>query len=262
MDVATLAGIGLTFGAIVLSMIMEGSSPGSLFLVPPMLLVLGGTLGAAMAGNVMSDVKDVVKHLKRALTGCAPEGNDVVGVIVGLADRARREGLLALEEAAKDVDDDFLRRGIELTVDGTDPEELRDILESEIEAKRSADEAGIKFFADMGGYAPTLGIIGTVIGLVHVLGNLGAPEELGRLIAGAFVATLWGVMSANALWLPLSNKLKRLSQLECAHMELLVEGICAVQSGTNPRFVEQKLLSILPQQRGPQDAPHADEAAA
>jgi chemotaxis protein MotA len=263
-ELGTLAGVGGVFGAVIVSMILEGSSPTSLLLLPAMLLVFVGTFGAAMAGTLMTDLPQVAKHTKKAFSGKVPDGHEVVAVIVGMADRARREGLLALEELAKDVENPFLRRGIELTVDGTDPDEIQDILESQIASKRGADKVAIKFFADMGGYAPTLGIIGTVIGLVHVLGNLATPEKLGHLIAGAFVATLWGVLSANALWLPLSNKLKRMSDLEVAHMQLLLEGVLAVQSGTNPRLVEQKLRSILPPAAAVKKSADdvADEAAA
>src|ERR1051325_2772270 len=115
---------------------------------------------------------------------------------------------------AKSVDAPFMRKGIELAVDGTDPDELRDIMEAEIASKRNADKAASKFFGDMGGFAPTLGIIGTVLGLIHVLENLSDPGKLGHLIAGAFVATLWGVLTANVLWLPMGAKLKRLGELE------------------------------------------------
>jgi chemotaxis protein MotA len=144
------------------------------------------------------------------------------------------------------VENPFLRRGLELAVDGTDPEELREIMEAEVDAKRKQDQVGAKIFADMGGFAPTIGIIGTVIGLVHVLENLGDPGKLGHLIAGAFVATLWGVMTANVIWLPLANRLKRLSGLEAAQMELAIEGVIAIQAGANPRLVAQKLRSLLP----------------
>jgi chemotaxis protein MotA len=260
-ELATLGGIGGIFVAVIVSMILEGSSPTSLLMLPAMILVFAGTFGAAMAGGLVSDVTSVVGFTKKALVGKVPVGHDVVAEIVAMADRARREGLLALEELARDVADPFLRKGIELTVDGTDPDEIRDILELEIESRRAANKVGVKFFGDMGGYAPTLGIIGTVIGLIHVLSNLSTPEKLGHLIAGAFVATLWGVLSANAIWLPLSNKLKRLSDLEIAHMELLVEGVLAVQSGTNPRLVEQKLRSILPDRRAPRPADVAADAA-
>ena len=134
-----------------------------------------------------------------------------------------------------------------MAVDGTDPEEMREILEGEVYAKRAQAKANGKFFADAGAYAPTIGIIGTVMGLVHVLENLAKPEELGHLIAAAFIATLWGVMSANVIWLPIGNRLKRLGELEVTRMEVVVEGVLAIQAGSNPRIVAQKLRSLLPE---------------
>jgi chemotaxis protein MotA len=247
MDPATLIGVGLAFGAIFLSMILEGGSPGSIMMIPALVLVLGGTFGAAMAGGTLKDAITVISSLKRAFLGKASQPGDIVDTVVKLAERARREGLLALEDAMKDVADPFLRRGLQFAIDGTDSEELREILESELEAKRAVDKSAAKFFADMGGYSPTIGIIGTVLGLVHVLENLSNPSGLGHLIAGAFVATLWGVMLANVLWLPLSNRIKRLSDAECAQMELVIAGIINIQAGANPRLVAQKLRSLLPQ---------------
>jgi chemotaxis protein MotA len=246
MEFATIAGILAIFVAVIVSMILEGSSPMSIILLPALFLVFGGTFGAAMAGSLVQDLPTVLRHGKKAFVGKPADGQKSVETIVAMADLARRQGLLALEEMARDVEDPLLRQGIELTVDGTDPEEIQDILEAKITAKRADDKVGIKFFGDMGGYAPTLGIIGTVIGLIHVLGNLSSPEKLGHLIAGAFVATLWGVLSGNAIWLPMSSKLKRMSEVECSQMEMIIEGVLAVQSGTNPRLVEQKLRSILP----------------
>jgi chemotaxis protein MotA len=245
MDPATLAGVGLAFAAIIVANVMEGGNPMSLMLIPPILLVFGGTIGAAIAGGTMADAKNAVTSLVRAFTGKPQPAADLVPVVVTLAEKARREGLLALEEAARGLDDEFLRRGVTLAVDGTDPEELREIMESELYAKRTADKHGAKFFSDMGGYSPTIGIIGTVMGLVHVLENLSQPEELGHLIAGAFVATLWGVLLANVLFLPIGNRLKRLGELEAARMELAIEGVMAIQAGSNPRVVAQKLRSLL-----------------
>ena len=246
MDPATLAGVGLAFLAIIAANLMEGGNPMSLMLIPPILLVFGGTIGAAVAGGTMADAKNAVASLVRAFTGKPQPAADLVPQVVTLAEKARREGLLALEEAARGLDDDFLKHGVTLAVDGTDPEELRDIMEAELYAKRAADKHGAKFFSDMGGYSPTIGIIGTVMGLVHVLENLSQPEELGHLIAGAFVATLWGVLLANVLFLPLGNRLKRLGELEAARMELAIEGVMAIQAGSNPRVVAQKLKSLLP----------------
>jgi chemotaxis protein MotA len=246
MDPGTLAGIGLAIVAILVSMILEGGNPMSILLPPAMLLVFGGTIGAAMAGGMLKDTVGLVGWIKVALLSPKPQPPDeLIATLVGLAERARREGLLALEDAIREVEIEYLRRGLELAIDGTDPEELRDILESELEAKRARDKAGAKLFTDMGGYAPTIGIIGTVLGLVHVLENLSNPDQLGHLIAAAFVATLWGVLSANVIWLPLGNKVKRVSELQCHEMELLIEGIMAIQAGANPRMVDQKLRAQM-----------------
>jgi chemotaxis protein MotA len=246
MDPGTLAGIGLAFGAIIASMIMEGGNPTSILLIPAMILVFGGTIGAAMAGGTLKDTLGLVDSLKRVLLSKVTPPDELVESIVKLAEKARREGLLALEDAMKDVEDPFLRKGLQLAIDGTDSDELRDILEAEVDARRKADKAAAKIFADMGGYAPTIGIIGTVIGLVHVLENLSEPDKLGHLIAGAFVATLWGVMTANVMWLPMGSKLKRISEIECGQMELVIAGIINIQAGANPRLVAQKLRSLLP----------------
>jgi chemotaxis protein MotA len=246
MDPATIVGIVLSLVAILTSMILEGGDPASILLLPPAILVVFGTFGAAMAGSMFKDTVSLGGLLKRALLAKKIEGADMIDVLVKLADRARREGLLALEDEAKKLEDPFLRRGLELAIDGTDSEDLRDIMESEIDSKRRHDKVGVKFFADMGGFAPTIGIIGTVLGLVHVLENLANPDELGHLIAGAFVATLLGVMTANVFWLPLSNRLKRLSELECEQMQLALEGVLALQSGANPRLVARKLRSLVP----------------
>ena len=256
MDPATIIGIVLGFGAIFGSMVMEGGDPAALLIIPALILVLGGTIGACMASGTLKDTIGVGKQFQRALMSKLTPAGDLVESVVTLADRARREGLLALEDAAKDVTDPFLRRGLEMAIDGTDAEELREILEGEVDSKRKADKTAAKFFSDAGGYSPTIGIIGTVIGLVHVLESLSEPAKLGHLIAGAFVATLWGVMLANVLWVPLGNRLKRISELECAQMELAIEGILAIQGGANPRLVAQKLHSLLP----PSERPKAEAA--
>jgi chemotaxis protein MotA len=246
MDPAPAIGIGAGFGVVILANVLEGGNPMSLLLLPPMVLVFGTTLLVTLAGATMKDAKTAVASAKRAFTGNAASAEDLVPQVVELAEKARREGLLALEDQVKKVDDPFLQRGVTMAIDGTDPEELRDILECEVYAKRAADRQAAKFFSDAGAYAPTIGIIGTVMGLVHVLENLADPSELGHLIAGAFVATLWGVTSANVIFLPLGNRLKRLGELECARMEVTIEGIAAIQAGSNPRAIAQKLRSLLP----------------
>ncbi|SDX87620.1 chemotaxis protein MotA [Modestobacter sp. DSM 44400] len=247
MDPATLIGFGLATVALLVTMIMEGSSPMAIILLPPMLLVFGGTFGAAIAGSTMTDVKKIGGWFKMAaLPPAIPPVTERIQTLVKLAEKARKEGLLALEAEVKSIDDPFLKRGLQMSIDGTDPEDLRAIMEGEIAAKKAEDKVAAKFFNAMGGYAPTIGIIGTVVGLIHVLENLSNPDSLGPLIAGAFVATLWGVLSANVFWLPMGAKITRTSDLQAAQMELLVEGIAEIQAGTSPRTVRQKLTSLVP----------------
>ncbi|MFI2753213.1 motility protein A [Cellulomonas sp. P22] len=247
MDPAGLIGIVLAFGAIFGALVIEGADPMSIFLPAPLLLVWVGTIGVGIAGHTVKDVLSSFAAVPRALRSKAPDPSATVDTVVDLADRARREGLLALEDAAKDIDDQFLRNGLQAAIDGTDPEDLRIILEDRIATKRTQDRVHSKYFQDMGGYAPTIGIIGTVISLVHVLENLADPASLGHSIAAAFVATLWGILSANVVWLPLSTRIKRISDLECQQMEVTLEGLLAVQAGANPRLVGERLRSLLPE---------------
>jgi chemotaxis protein MotA len=258
MDPATLIGVAIAFGAIFLANMLEGGSPTAMFMLPPMLLVFGGTFGVSMAGGLLKDTLSLPAAIKHAITTKATPADESVTVLVTLAEQARRNGLLALEEQAREIDDPFLKEGVELLVDGTDPEELRDILDAKVDAKRAGDKAAAKLFGDMGAYAPTIGIIGTVLSLVHVLENLDKPAELGHMIGAAFLATLWGVLSANVIFLPLSTKLKRISELEVRRMNLLIEGLMSIQAGSNPRVIEQKLRAFLP----PRAAVPADEKEA
>jgi chemotaxis protein MotA len=257
MDPASLIGVGLAFGAIFLSMTLEGTPVSHIMLPAPLVLVFVGSLGVGMASGMMRDATGMINQIKKAFLAKPGKPDELVETVVKLAEKARREGLLALEDAIKEVNDPFLKKGLQLAIDGTDSEELREILEAEVDAKRKADKAGAKIFADMGGYAPTIGIIGTVIGLVHVLSNLSEPATLGELIAAAFVATLWGILSANVLWLPIGNRLKRLSEVECGQMEMVIAGIINIQAGANPRLVAQKLRSLL----GPGAAEPKEKAA-
>jgi len=257
MDIATIVGVVAALAIVFTVQIMEGGSPGSILLIWSMLLVFGGAFFAGMAGGVLKDALGMGKLLQKAFLAKVTPPHKLVEDIVKLAERARREGLLALEDAVKTVEHPFLKRGLQLAIDGTDPEELHDILHAEVGAKKKSDKAGMKFFESMGGYAPTIGIIGTVMGLVHVLENLDKPEALGHSIAAAFVATLWGVLSANVIFLPIAARLNRLSGLEAEEMEMVIDGVLAIQAGSNPRLVAQKLRSLLP----PDAAKAADAAS-
>jgi chemotaxis protein MotA len=257
MDISTIVGVVAGLVIIFTVQILEGGSPSSIILIPSMLLVFGGAFMAGMAGGVLKDATGVGTQLQKAFLAKVTPPTQLVENIVKLAERARREGLLALEDAVKTVEHPFLKRGLQLAIDGTDPEELHDILHAEIGAKKKADKASAKLFENMGGYAPTIGIIGTVMGLVHVLQNLNKPETLGESISAAFVATLWGVLSANVIWLPIAARLARLSGVEAEEMELVVDGVLAIQAGSNPRLVAQKLRSLLP----PDEAKKSEAAA-
>jgi chemotaxis protein MotA len=258
MDPATIIGIVAAFGAVFTLLILEGGSIGEIMLVAPLILVFGGTMGVALAGGLLKDMIGMFSALKDAFLTKVQPPDGLLEDIVKLAEKARREGLLALEDGMKDVDNEFLRKGLQLAVDGTDQDELQDILEAEVDAKRKHDKVNAKILADMGAYAPTVGIVGTTLGLINALSKLDQPELLGHLIAAAFVATLWGLLSANLIWLPLSAKVKRMSEYEATQMELVIAGIVNIQSGANPRLVGQKLRSMLP----PGTAPAEDKKAA
>ena len=247
MDPATLIGFVISMIALLVFMVMEGADPTSLIFIPAIILVLVATFGAAMSGQTMDDLKKLPGWFKMAVVPAkVPPASDQIQTLVSLAERARKEGLLALEAQVKAIEDPFLKRGLQMGIDGTDPEELRAVLESEIGAKKAEDKVAAKFMTTMGGYAPTIGIVGCIVGLMNVMGNLSNPEALGPMIAAAFVATLWGVMAANFWFLPMGAKIMRVSELQAAQMELLVEGITEIQAGTSPRAVRLKLTSLIP----------------
>jgi chemotaxis protein MotA len=257
MDPATAIGLVVGFAAIIGSMIMEGGNPAALIAPPALLLIFVGTLGAVMAGSTMPGTIAAFKWLIHAFTAKKPDLETVVEPLVKMAEKARREGLLALESEMETVEDEFMRRGLQMAVDGTDPDDLFEILAAEVKAKKAAATAGAAWWTDAGGYSPTIGIIGTVMGLVHVLENLSQPEKLGHLIAAAFLATLWGVLSANVMFLPWGKRIKVVGAAEAARMELIIEGVLAIQAGANPRVVQTKLRS-----RMPADGPAAAKEAA
>jgi chemotaxis protein MotA len=244
---ASFVGMALALGSLVVTMLLEGSSPLAVVLLPPLVLVFGGTFGAAVAGSTMADLRKLGGWFRMAF---GPDGTAAAGAVipqlVELATLARKEGMLPLENRARVVEDPFLRRGLELAIDAVPIDQVRHLLEREIEATRADDLVAARFFSRMGGYAPTIGIIGTVVGLVQVLKSLEDPAVLGPLVASAFVATLWGVLSANFLWLPISAKVRRNGELRGAQMQLMLEGVCEILAGTNPRALRQKLRAMLP----------------
>ncbi len=247
MDPVTLIGFGVSIVALFVFMTLEGVAPMTLLFLPAIILVIVATFGAAMASQTMADLKKMPAWFKMAvLPAKVASPTEQIQTLVTLAEKARKEGLLALEAQVKAIEDPFLKRGLQMGIDGTDPEELRTVLESEISAKKAEDKVAAKFMNAMGGYAPTIGILGCIVGLMNVMGNLTNPEALGPMVSAAFIATLWGVMAANFWFLPMGAKILRVSELQAAQMELLVEGIAEIQAGTSPRAVRQKLNALIP----------------
>jgi chemotaxis protein MotA len=245
-DPATLIGIVLAFGALFAMITLEGSHLTAILLPAPMILVFGATIAVGIAGGTLRDFVTAMKALPGAFRGKITPPQAIIDQVVGLAETARSKGLLALEQEAEGVDDPFLRGALQNIADGTDGDELRILLEDEIATRAKADRTAAKFFMALGGYAPTVGIVGTVVSLTHVLENLSSPDTLGPMIATAFVATLWGLLSANFLWLPIGSRLKRLADLEVDRMSLVMEGALAVQAGSQPRLLGERLRAMVP----------------
>src|SRR4028118_462585 len=193
MDPAPLAGLCPSVIGLLAFMVMQGADPTSLLFLPAIILVIVATFGAAMSGQTMGDLKKMPGWFKQALTPArVPPASEQIQTLVSLAEKARKEGLLALEAQVKAIEDPFLKRGLQMGIDGTDPEELRAVLESEISAKKAEDKAAASFMTTMGGYAPAIGIVGCIVGLMNVMGSLSNPEALGPMIAAAAAAPRWG----------------------------------------------------------------------
>jgi chemotaxis protein MotA len=247
-------GIGLALVMIAVGDIMGGGSPLHLFNISAALVVLGGTAGVALASTSMEQFKNIPALYKKACSTGPPDYRGELDRIVGFAEKARREGLLALDNEVAEIDDPFVRKGMQLVVDGTDPEVVREILEAELDGMAARHKAGAQPFVQAGGFAPTLGILGTTMHLVVILQNLDKPETLGPMIAAAFIATLYGVGSANVVFLPIGNRLKVISQQEMEVKTMIIEGVMAVQAGENPRLISDRLMTYVPpDQRGDAD---------
>ncbi len=244
-----MVGLGVCVVGVFLSAILHGIQPMFLFMeFGSLIIVFMGHLGATISSFPFTATQNVSKYIQKALKGGKEEhsATETINQIVVLTNRARAEGLLALEEEAKSIEDPFFKKGIELAVDGTDPEALKKTLNAEIAAMKERHKVGQGWCTQAGIFAPTFGIIGAVFGLMATMAHLDKPESVGHGIAGAFVATFWGVFLANGVWLPFANKLKVFSAEEVAHKQLIVEGIMAIQAGVSPRVVEELLKSHVP----------------
>jgi chemotaxis protein MotA len=245
MDITTIIGIVLGLGALIGGFLLEGGHIDGLLQYTALLIVFGGTAAAVTASFPWSKLKTVPDAFRFAFQKSDTDAMNVIDRISEMALMARREGVLSLEADVHAQPIRFLREGLIMVIDGTDPELTRQILEMDIDAMERKREQQAKIFESAGAYSPTMGIIGTVMGLIHVLGNLADPSSLGPSIAVAFTATLYGVASANIIYLPIATKIKARLQDEVRLMEMMLEGILAVQAGENPQLIRKKLLSFM-----------------
>ncbi len=245
MDILSILGVILGFAAILGGNFLEGGTLAALVNVPAALIVIGGTTGAAMLQTSWSGMKLATSRLRWVFSPPNIAFNRGVDKVVRWAVSARKEGLLGLETIAETEDDFFARKGLQLLVDGSEPENIRSIMEVESLLLEQRDVDAARFYESMGGYAPTIGIIGAVMGLIQVMSNLSDPSKLGSGIAIAFVATIYGVGFANLLLLPIANKLRAIARREADFRDLIIEGIISIAEGENPRAIELKLNGFL-----------------
>lgn len=245
MDKASLGGILLAIGGIVAGLLLEGGNLGQVVQPTAAMIVFGGTLGAVLLQFPLSVVGDAFLRLGSVFRGPKTNAGDMIGRLVHYAQKARREGIVSLDSDLPEIADPFLKKSLMLAVDGTEPDELRKIMEFELNNQAEFEERAPQVFEAAGGFAPTIGIIGAVLGLIQVMQHLDKIDEVGRGIAVAFVATIYGVGSANLLYLPIAGKMKlRIREEQIAH-EMTLEGVVSILEGMNPHMLETKLLGFL-----------------
>jgi Flagellar motor component len=256
-------GIMICVGAMMVADILDGGSPMAFLNPSAILLIFGATFGATIASTSLKQFMTFPKLVGMSMKPRVSDMDSIREMLVKFAERARREGLLALESEVEAVQDQFIRHGLQMVIDGLEPDTVEEILEIEIESMQGRHMKGIDMFAKMGGYSPTFGVLGTVMGLVSVLSNLADPSGLGESIATAFIATLFGVGAANILWLPVSANLKSKDLNEATERRLALAAILAIQAGDNPRIVAQKLRAHAgPEKVQAEAAESAPEGAA
>ncbi len=244
-DVLSLCGIILGFAALLGGNLLEGGTWRSLINGPAALIVFGGTIGAAILQTPVNCLKRALKMLTWIFTPPKLSFIDSIHKIIRWAVAARKEGLLGLEAISETEKDNFSKKGLQLLIDGGDPDEIRRVMETDMIIEEQRDQDAVKFYFSMGGYAPTIGIIGAVMGLIYVMRNLDEPSQLGAGIAIAFVATIYGVAIANLLLLPIANKLMIYVGQKTLSKELIIEGIIAIAEGENPKAIELKLNGYI-----------------
>jgi chemotaxis protein MotA len=266
-DLSTIIGLLVGWGSLFIALLLEGGGNVGLVIIflqlSAFFIVFGGTLGATIISYPWSTISNIFPVLKQAFLQRQMDPNQVITTLVGFATKARREGLLGLEDEIANVDDNFLKKGIQLVVDGTDIELVKSILETDLAFLETRHKLGEGIFNTMGGFAPTLGIIGTVMGLVNALSQIESAAKTAHAIAVAFIATFYGISFANLIFLPIAFKLKAKTAQEVLLREVMIEGILSISAGDNPRIVEEKLKAFLsPKEQAAKEATEEKGAGA
>jgi chemotaxis protein MotA len=249
MDLGTIIGLILGVVALTFGIMVSGANPFLYVDLPSVLITIGGSLAAVLVSNPIGRVIGAVGIFGNTLNVPHYEEERIISRLVTFSEKARREGLLALEDDLEEVEDEFLRKGIQLVVDGTDPEVIKSVLNTELNKIQERHGVGIKFFDDWGKLAPAFGMIGTLIGLIAMLGNIEDKSAIGSGMSVALLTTLYGAFLANLVFIPVRNKLSDRDISETLVKEIMIEGILSIQSGDNPRILEEKLLTFLPPSR-------------
>jgi chemotaxis protein MotA len=245
MDIATIVGVVSAFGLVLVAIFMGGGL--NIFInVPALMIVVGGTVGVTMINYPLKDVFGVIKVVRKTLFSKTIAVKELIERFVTFANKTRREGILALESEIKTVEDEFLKKGVQLSIDGLEPQEIQDILETELDYVKNRHNLGAEVFTSMGSFAPAMGMIGTLIGLVQMLQSMDDPSTIGPAMAVALLTTFYGSIMANIMCMPVAGKLKTRSKEEMLAKEMTIQGILCLSNGDNPRVLEQKLLAFIP----------------
>jgi len=247
MDIITIIGLVLGWGSLWLALHLDGGHIGAFIKESSFILIFGGTMGVTFVGYTIKDLKKIPPVLKIAFVNKPINFQAVIQMILDFAVKSRREGVLALEDSIAELKDDFTKKGFQLLVDGLDYEHVRHIMEAEFATIKQYFGLGEEFLKKAGGFSPTIGVIGTVMGLVEMLKKLDDPGAMGPAIAAAFIATFYGVAFANLIYLPLANKISNVSKKMLLEKRIILEGILAIQAGESPRNIKEKLDAFLVQ---------------
>ncbi len=251
MDITAILGLIIGFGGVLLGNAEEGGSPAGLISIAAVLIVFGGGTGALLSAFPLSEIKKLPMAIKSVFFQKKYNEIEIINQLAELSEKARKDGLLSLEQDAQNNPNDMIRKGLALVVDGIETEVIKDILQREVELHESISESSAKMLEALGGFFPTMGVLGTVMGMVSILKDLSNPDELGPKISSAFLATLYGVGFANLVFLPWAGKIKVKAEREKMINDLIIEGLLSIQAGENPRIIKEKLnLALLEKMNG------------